>query len=203
MRGKVVDADTREPLPFSNVVIIETQKGAATDENGLYVLSGICKGVYTVRVSHLTCESREFKIKIEGNVSRDFELPHRHNELLEVCIVEEKQREVSTVAFMEISGRELDNTRGQSLAESLDQVAGVTTFKTGSSISKPVIHGLQGNRLLILNNGIRQEGQQWGNEHAPEIDPFIARRLTVIKGAGSVRYGSDAVAGARFTGSFW
>ena len=195
LHGRVVDADTREPLSFSNVVIIETQSGAATDENGNYVLTDICEGSYTVRVSHLTCESKEFKVRITSNTKRDFELPHRHNELLEICIVEEKQREVSTVAFMEVSGRELDKMRGQPLADALSNVAGVTALKTGSSISKPVIHGLQGNRVLILNNGIRQEGQQWGNEHAPEIDPFIAKRLTVIKGAGSVRYGSDAVAG--------
>lgn len=195
LHGRVVDADTREPLSFSNVVIIETQSGAATDENGNYVLTDICEGSYTVRVSHLTCESKEFKVRITSNTKRDFELPHRHNELLEICIVEEKQREVSTVAFMEVSGRELDKMRGQPLADALSNVAGVTALKTGSSISKPVIHGLQGNRVLILNNGIRQEGQQWGNEHAPEIDPFIAKLLTVIKGAGSVRYGSDAVAG--------
>lgn len=193
--GKVLDADTREPLSFSNVVIIETQTGAATDENGYYMVSGICEGSYTVRVSHLTCESREFKIRIASDTKRDFELPHRHNELLEICIVEEKQRELSTVAFMEVAGRELDKTRGLPLADALSRVSGVTSLKTGSSVSKPVIHGLQGNRILILNNGIRQEGQQWGNEHAPEIDPFIAQRLTVIKGAGSVRYGSDAVAG--------
>ena len=58
-----------------------------------------------------------------------------------------------------------------------------------------MIHGLQGYRILILNNGIRQEGQQWGNEHAPEIDPFIAQKISVIKGANAVRYGSDAMAG--------
>ena len=61
--------------------------------------------------------------------------------------------------------------------------------------SKPVIHGLHSNRVLILNNGIRQEGQQWGSEHAPEIDPFIANRLSVIKGSGALRYGGDAIGG--------
>jgi iron complex outermembrane receptor protein len=48
---------------------------------------------------------------------------------------------------------------------------------------------MHSNRVLILNNGIRQEGQQWGSEHAPEIDPFMAQKLTVIKGAAGVRYG--------------
>src|SRR5699024_4432631 len=68
--------------------------------------------------------------------------------------------------------------------------------QSGPSVSKPVIHGVYGSRILILNNGVRQEGQQWGNDHAPEIDPFTATRLTVIKGAASIRYGSDALGGA-------
>ncbi|MFM1795019.1 MAG: hypothetical protein RL642_1404, partial [Bacteroidota bacterium] len=58
-----------------------------------------------------------------------------------------------------------------------------------------VIQGLHSSRVLILNNGIRQESQQWGSEHAPEIDPYVANRLTVIKGASSVRYGGDAIGG--------
>ncbi len=62
-------------------------------------------------------------------------------------------------------------------------------------MSKPVIHGLHSNRVLIINNGVRQEGQQWGSEHAPEIDPFIANKITVVKGAASVRYGADAIGG--------
>src|SRR3546814_18536850 len=68
-------------------------------------------------------------------------------------------------------------------------------LKTGATIAKPVIHGLHSNRILILNNGIRQEGQQWGSEHAPEIDPFIAKRITVVKGAETIRFGPDAMGG--------
>ncbi|WP_425339414.1 TonB-dependent receptor [Aridibaculum aurantiacum] len=90
----------------------------------------------------------------------------------------------------------MEETRGQNLAEALSRINGVTMLQTGSTISKPVIHGLHGNRVLILNNGVRQEGQQWGSEHAPEIDPFIANRMTVVKGASSLRYGADAIGGA-------
>ena len=94
-----------------------------------------------------------------------------------------------------ISGADLDKTRGQTLGESLKGVTGVTTLQTGSSIAKPVIHGLHSNRVLIMNNGIRQEGQQWGAEHAPEIDPFIASEITVIKDASAIKYGTDALGG--------
>lgn len=95
----------------------------------------------------------------------------------------------------ELSGVALDQTRGQSLGESLKNVAGLYSIQTGPGISKPVIHGLYSNRILVLNNGIRQEDQQWGSEHAPQIDQFVASRLTVIKGAASIRYGSDAIGG--------
>jgi iron complex outermembrane receptor protein len=94
-----------------------------------------------------------------------------------------------------IKTKDLDRTRGLSLGESLKQIPGVNSIQTGPSISKPMIHGLHSNRILILNNGVRQEGQQWGSEHAPEIDPFVATKLSVIKGAASIRYGSDAIGG--------
>ncbi|MCE2845391.1 MAG: TonB-dependent receptor plug domain-containing protein, partial [Sediminibacterium sp.] len=86
--------------------------------------------------------------------------------------------------------------RGQSLGEILKQVNGVAVLQTGSTIFKPVIHGLHSQRILLVNNGVRLESQQWGTDHAPEIDPFIADKFTVLKGAGALRYGSDAIAGA-------
>ncbi|MBK7882797.1 MAG: TonB-dependent receptor plug domain-containing protein [Chitinophagaceae bacterium] len=95
----------------------------------------------------------------------------------------------------ELSGKALQETRGLSLSEALTKINGVTMLQTGSTISKPIIHGLHSNRILTINNGVRQEGQQWGNEHAPEIDPFIADKLTVIKGVDELKYGSDAIGG--------
>ncbi|MFM9075334.1 MAG: TonB-dependent receptor, partial [Bacteroidota bacterium] len=59
----------------------------------------------------------------------------------------------------------------------------------------PVIHGVHSQRILILNHGVRQEGQQWGAEHAPEIDPLIASDIQVIKDASAIRYGVDAIGG--------
>ncbi|MDZ4809151.1 MAG: TonB-dependent receptor, partial [Bacteroidota bacterium] len=91
--------------------------------------------------------------------------------------------------------KDLEETKGLSLAEALSKINGVTMLQTGSTISKPVIHGLHSSRILTINNGVRQEGQQWGNEHAPEIDPFIADKLIVIKGVDELKYGSDAIAG--------
>lgn len=90
---------------------------------------------------------------------------------------------------------DLDKTRGESLAHLLQTIPGVNMLQTGNTIAKPVVDGLYGNRVLVINNGVRQEGQQWGVEHAPEVDPNIAGNITVVKGADAVRYGAEALGG--------
>lgn len=94
-----------------------------------------------------------------------------------------------------LSRSDLDRTMGSPLAAMLTALPGVTMLQTGATIAKPVIHGMHSNRVLVLNNGIRQEGQQWGAEHAPEIDPFMAQKISVVKGAETVRYGPEAMGG--------
>ena len=90
-----------------------------------------------------------------------------------------------------------DLYRGQagSLSDALRSVAGINFLQTGPTILKPVIQGMHSNRIVIINQGLKQEGQQWGADHAPEIDPFQAGKLSVVKGAASVRYGAEALGG--------
>jgi iron complex outermembrane receptor protein len=115
--------------------------------------------------------------------------------LEQVEIIGKKNAVSPTQSMVELSGKELDRSRGMSLGETLQKLPGVTVLQTGPSIFKPVVQGMYGQRVLIMNNGVRQEGQQWGSEHAPEVDVFLASKLSVIKGASSVRYGSDAIGG--------
>jgi iron complex outermembrane recepter protein len=116
-------------------------------------------------------------------------------EKVQVTAKKLKKDQLNVVVADTLGGKKLEEIRGLSLGESLKNIAGVNSLQTGPSISKPVIHGVYSNRILILNNGVRQEGQNWGNDHAPEIDPFIATKLSVIKGPASIRYGSDAIGG--------
>lgn len=84
---------------------------------------------------------------------------------------------------------------GNSLSSSLEKVKGLSSIRSGATIAKPVIQGMHSNRILIINNGVRQQGQQWGDDHAPEVDLNNARSISIIKGAEAVRYGSDAMGG--------
>src|ERR1700761_6721569 len=123
------------------------------------------------------------------------QLPPRALDSVTVKAVKLKKDQLNVVVKDTLGGKALQAVAGLSLGESLKNIAGVNSLQTGPSISKPVIHGVYSNRILILNNGVRQEGQNWGNDHAPEIDPFIATKLSVNKGAASIRYGSDAIGG--------
>ncbi|MEI6950487.1 TonB-dependent receptor [Paraflavisolibacter sp. H34] len=194
LSGHVEDADTKEKLSRAVVTIRETGAQLTTDEKGDFLFPALCAGVYTLQVHHPHCDTAEKRILFAKDHHIDIFLPHARR-LLGAVVVEVQKGTPNTGFKKELRGRELEQTRGHSLAEALSRVNGVTLLQTGSTISKPVIHGLHGSRILTINNGVRQEGQQWGNEHAPEIDPFIADRLTVIKGVDELRYGSDAIGG--------
>ena len=195
LSGKVIDEHDKSPLMYATVYIKELERGSVSDDKGNYKVENLCKGTYTIIVSHLGCDPVTETITITKSIKHHFYPEHHAEALKEFTLQEDGYEEEVSVAKQELSEKELNQSRGESLGESLKKITGVTTLNTGSSISKPVIHGLHSDRVLILNNGIRQEGQQWGNEHAPEIDPYIANKLSVIKGADGVRYGANAIAG--------
>lgn len=192
--GKVRDIDAKSFLQGANVFLVETKKTVITDKDGKFLLAGLCPGDYTLRISHADCQSLDIHFHLKEDITKEIDLPHAENILKEVVVVGAASVRSEGITG-ELRGKELASTRGLTLGESLQKITGVTVLQTGNNIYKPVIQGLHSSRVLILNNGIRQEGQQWGSEHAPEIDPYIANRLTVIKGAASVRYGGDAIGG--------
>lgn len=192
--GKVLDHDTRSPLVGATVYIPEVDKATVADEYGNYHFHHLCQGSYTLKVTYVGYQKESFTVKVTTSTTRDLQLHADANTLRTVEITGAHVKEQAQ-SSQTLGGRELEETRGLSLAESLKGLTGVTTLNTGPTIAKPVIHGMHSSRVLLLNNGIRQEGQQWGSEHAPEVDPFVATEMHVIKGAAGVRYGADAIGG--------
>jgi iron complex outermembrane recepter protein len=195
LTGRIIDEHDKEPLESATIHILELNKTGVSDEKGRFLIENICDGNYTVQISHIGCSSIETKVAIKGKTNQNF-YPEHHLELLKEAEIRVKKTvEQTTQVKNNVSEEKLNQSKGQSLGDALKNITGVNSLNTGNSVSKPIIHGMHSNRILILNNGIRQEGQQWGIEHAPEVDPFIANNISVIKGANSVRYGSDAIAG--------
>ncbi|HMO31731.1 MAG TPA: TonB-dependent receptor [Lacibacter sp.] len=195
LSGVISDIDTKIPLGGATITIRELNRSVVSGTSGYYEFEGLCAGSYTLVVTHIDCLPVEVRVKLEANLVRNFVLPHTYNQLQEIIVQGIVDRQPDAVKT-ELSKRDIQQTRGLTLGEVLRKADGVTVLQTGSTIFKPVIHGLHSQRVLLLNNGVRQEGQQWGSEHAPEIDPFIADKFTVLKGAGALRYGADAIGGA-------
>ena len=195
LSGVVMDASNNAPLEKAVVEIKELGIKFITDIEGHYHFYNLCKGSYTIVVNHMSCDSIKYKFTIQQNIIQNFKLPHAINELENVIVNAKRDLNLNSIKEV-LSSKIVDATRGQSLGEVLSRANGVTVLQTGSTIFKPVIHGLHSQRVLLINNGVRLESQQWGSDHAPEIDPFIAEKFTVIKGAGALKYGNDAIAGA-------
>lgn len=195
IKGKITDANSVNALDDATVIVTETQQSTYTDANGRFQLVGLCSGKITLSVSHIGCEPLLVAIYLRADTLLKIRLNHLEQELNEVEVTSAKKESHETQSAVTIESKKLESLRGLSLGETLKRVPGIYTLSTGATISKPVIHGLHSNRVLIMNNGVRLESQQWGSEHAPEIDVFSAKKITVVKGASSLRYGSDAIGG--------
>ena len=117
------------------------------------------------------------------------------NELIVTGVTGDTKLRNSTAPISIVSGKELRQTTSTNIIDAIAKQPGVAQITTGSGISKPIIRGLGYNRIIVMNEGIRQEGQQWGDEHGIEIDAANVNSVEILKGPASLMYGSDAMAG--------
>ncbi|MBK8489528.1 MAG: TonB-dependent receptor [Saprospirales bacterium] len=195
LSGHLLDEHDDSPLDLATFYLVEAGVGTTSDSLGAFEIPDLCPGWHTIQYSHIGCEPGEVKIFLQKDTTILLLLEH-HVKWLQSVTVRARRMEAAPVQNKtDLSGWELDQLRGASLAQSIASVAGVRMLQTGPGVAKPVIHGLHGTRIAIYNNGIRQEGQEWGVDHAPEIDPFTADRIRVIKGAAALQYGIGAIGG--------
>lgn len=194
LAGRVADHESGTVLPGATARLLETGEVIAADVYGNYHFH-VCAGTYTVEVSFVGFRTETMAVRVTSSVVRNFQLHPDAVQLQGAVVRGQALPAPATQATTALTGAALAATRGQTLGEALLKVSGVSAIQTGPNVFKPMIHGLHSNRVALLNNGVRQEGQQWGQDHGPEIDPFVASQLTVVKGAAGVRYGADAIGG--------
>ena len=195
LNGTVRDNHTQQPVPFAKLSIDAINMHVQADSLGNFTFSQLCPSTITVRcIPHFGCEPTDVSVTIPIDSSLIIDVETHLIDLDESEIVAYVFRRESQ-AGMKLSVNDLSKVKGATLGEQLMRIPGMSTLSTGSSIVKPVINGMHSNRIVIVNNGIRQEGQQWGSEHAPEIDPNLAGNLEVIQGASGLQYGPDAIGG--------
>ncbi len=197
LSGTVKDAKGL-PLQGAIVEIPDLKVGTVADSNGFYTLENLPNGKFLVIASMISFSKATFSLNINGAAHQNFVLSESALESKEVIITgQSKATEInrSPVPVVAINNQYLRENISTNIIDALAEVPGVSAVTTGPNISKPFIRGLGYNRVLTLYNGMRQEGQQWGDEHGIEVDEYGVDRVELVKGPASLIYGSDALAG--------
>ena len=200
IHGIVRDSATRAPLHGAVVRLDGTKKGAVADRYGAFHFYDLHQDTVRLVVSYIGYATERVVVPLgEGRkeVRLDIQMRSSSARQQEIQVTDERiaHSALPTQQARVLGSVEIDEHRGQTFADALTQVAGVTVLQTGPSLKKPMINGLTGTRLVLRNNNLVQEGQQWGIEHAPEIDAFSPSRITVVKGPAAVMFGPNAMGG--------
>jgi iron complex outermembrane receptor protein len=196
--GKITDNITGDAIPGATVYIPELKTGTIADINGVYKIENLPKAKVIIQVSFLGYKSVVENIDFATTTSRDFIMEQAITEMNEVVVTgSSRATEINRtpVPMITVSSRELQQNLNTNIIDAIAKLPGVSAVTTGPNVSKPFIHGLGFNRVLTLFDGVRQEGQQWGDEHGIEIDENAVDRIEIVKGPASLTYGSDALAG--------
>ena len=198
LTGRVLDADSQEPLPGATLYLPDLKTGATTDDQGQYRLYNLPRSQFLVQVKSLGYATKAVTIDLSKTTRFDFSLQVSALETSEIVVTGSaftSDQSRNSVPVVPLENNSVSTAGSGNLANALTAAPGVSTISTGASIGKPVIRGLSYSRIVTVSDGIRQEGQQWGDEHGLEIDEFSADRIEVLKGPASLLYGSDALGG--------
>lgn len=183
--GRLESEHDGEPLAYASIFSPSAGRGVQADSTGYFSFPGLCAGTATLQFTHIGCDAEELTLELRRDTQLTVYL-HHHDNFVETVTVSAK-------AKAEYSQRQ-DQLATAELASSLERITGVSSLRTGTAAAKPVYDGLFGNRLSIQNNGVAQSGQQWGNDHAPEIDPWVAAYVRVVEGVEALKYAGPTVA---------
>lgn len=198
LSGVVKDAVTQAPLAGATVSVPDLKLSAITDANGIYRFNSLSNGRLTIQVSYIGYKSKVETVVVAGASTHDFLLSQSvvENENVTVTGVSSATRLKRTpVQVSIISKKDIQQSVGTNLLDIAAREPGVSIVTTGPAVAKPFIRGLGYNRVVTINDGIRQEGQQWGDEHGLEVDEYSAQKIEILRGPASLMYGSDAIGG--------
>ncbi len=198
LSGTVTDKITGESLPGVTIYITDLKTGAITGSDGKYKIENLPQSKVIVQVSLIGYKTIVDNINLSMTTTKDYILEETVTEMNEVVVTgvsQATERKRTPTPVTTVSKIQLQQVSSTNIIDALATEPGISQVTTGAGISKPVIRGLGYNRVVVVNDGIRQEGQQWGDEHGIEVDEFAVNKVEILKGPASLSYGSDAMAG--------
>ncbi len=198
LSGTIYQSENKVPLPGASIYFPDLKTGTTSDIDGKYVIKNLPSKKVSVQITYIGYESIVETIDLANISVKDFILTETFTEIKEVVVTglsrsAESNRTPTPITV--ITKNILLQNTATNIIDALGTQPGISSISTGPAIAKPEIRGLGYNRVVIVNNGIKQEGQQWGDEHGIEIDEYSINRIEILKGPASLMYGSDAMAG--------
>jgi len=194
-----VTATGGAPLPEVRVSIAEANRTATTDADGHFEFANLPGGTFSVSFALVGYAPEVRRVTLRNSpITLDITMRPSVVELSELQVTATPLATTpltSPQPTAVLGGSDLRVAQAPTLGETLQGTPGVHSLSTGPGIGKPVIRGLTSNRVLVLDDGVRLETQQWGDEHGPQVSTSEAERIEVIRGPASVLFGSDALGG--------
>ena len=184
LEGIVVD-ETNESLPGASIILYPEMLDATTDAEGKYIISNLENGTYIIEVSFVGYKTIKDSIVVSGYTKYNAKLELRTLSLQEVVVKDdyaEERKKDESLNIEIVNDEYLKQNRGGSLMNSLERLPGVSTINIGSDQSKPIIRGLGFNRVVVVENGIKHEAQQWGEDHGLEQTAQVPARVHEVAG---------------------
>lgn len=196
LNGIITDKATNEKLAGAFIFVQELNKGTIANNIGEFTITGFGAGNYNVQISYAGYQTKIEKIKV---IQKEQTL----NVQLDIATIEVNEVVISGSSFQDENSQEIDVVRKSEMQQTgantvmdiITKVSGVNAITTGPLISRPVIRGLSGNRILTVVDGVRFETQQWDDEHGIGINELGVDRIEIVKGPASLLYGPEAMGG--------
>jgi iron complex outermembrane recepter protein len=198
LTGVIRSSVSGETLPGVTVYFPDLRAGTITKADGSFMIAGLPPVSALIQVKLIGYKTRLLTVDLSKETELQVSLDESVIETNEVVVTGiSKATEINSnpVPMTFIDSKQLEHNASSNAIDILTRVPGMNVLSTGPNVAKPVIRGLGYNRIITLFDGMRQEGQQWGDEHGIEIDQYVIDRVEVVKGPASLIYGSDALGG--------
>jgi len=198
--GAISD-NQNKPISGATISIPEIHKETISNEKGNYVFTNLPNGSYKVVISFIGFATQTATLTFSGKDMEHNVILLESDQHMDEVIVSTAFNKIQSQNVMKVEHltmKALQQKGAATLIEGLATIPGVAQISTGTSIGKPVIRGLSGNRVLVYTQGVRLENQQFGEEHGLGLNDSGVESVEVIKGPASLLYGSDALGGVLY-----
>ncbi len=196
IQGRVMD-EHRHPLPAANVLLLPDSLLEVTNDQGRFSFRDLKDGSYQLSTSYIGYLTDTTTIKLRKGQTKQVKINLKPSDILlgTIVVSEEHAKQEETLQADHFHEDFIHENLNGTFAKSIEKLPGISAINVGVGIAKPVIRGLSSNRIIVNHQGIKQESQQWGSDHGLEIDQFDVENVEIIKGPGSLQYGSDGLGG--------